>query len=854
MKDKKIAKKVVEIPLENYANSPNPAIYHWLQVVPDDASPEFKYLYDFLSKNESTLNEFLSFPKDGLSPNQNISFQNHPAKFNNWLSTNPSFPASYIFYNDVVLDQELNQFRHISEQILLNFIAVQAELRNHYFNSPNSRNFNNILIQSSRTIRLHFRKALVSFSNQALAELQENQLTVDSLLYAKNLSGNLRLIQKLFATTTLESPKLKTLYLFISRLQKVLGSSHDLLPLIRLFNYYIEDKTLSKRAKSHRKSNKTTLESRKSKLDSGAKKLNPVHIEHEFKPKEIKTERGVRTPQQIIDNDESPNEFVEYPKVFSEEVLQSSNLPKAGKNSLDKNLSVNSRISPSKGIYGRAQVQSAKDASQHILKRNLKLEEAWDALSKPEVQHLITVLNNLLSEEKNKKLTAEYLNAALKNEGSLSTEQYTEAALALISSLLTGSSLHLFQFTHFIEELNNKKLAGHRVFCIENGGIYYEAQIPGYKTELEQTIALLFYSAGKLGFLKLPIFIEQNISRQLSGRTVSSKLRSLFSTEHEEHAKHILKAINRIYSTRLTLNRIANYLPFQLTKNFGDKAILGIFGVLGKDPSTQNYYANHSIEDINNFYQQTLSSYPLDALTVAEQRNFFEFGPIDSQQRVGSRNLLTPELADKEIQRINAMVQDIDKEPFHIQHNFLVAYTYFKILFYTGSRPARNLLSNFYRFDVINNILFISDKDTSDAFSSRPVPVHQRLIQQITILKSHFEFYQLHYQSNEKDQVLYFLNGSNKVEAFEVHKVFRILGFDNDIPKNLFRARFRALMLNHQHFGQNADALLSHWDAGEEFYSRTSGFDFVTLRKVYDDVWSKYEENHVMPMVLELKQ
>jgi hypothetical protein len=853
MTDKKTAKKVVEIPLENYAKSPNPAIYYWLQVVPDDAPPDFKNLYDFLSKNESVLNEFLSFPKGELSPHQKISFQNHPARFNNWLSTNPSFPASYIFYNEVVLDQDLSQFQHLSEQILLNFIAVQSELRNQYFNSPESRNFNNILIQSSRTIRLHFRKALVSFSNQALAELKANQLTVDSLRYAKNLTGNLRLIQKLFATSTVEFPKIQTLYLFISRLQRVLGTSHDLLPLIRLFNYYIEDKTLNKRAKSYKRTaSKTTLQSSKSRQDSAAKKLTPSHTEHEFKPKEFKTELGLQTLQQIIDTGESPNEFVDFPKVFSEEVSKPSNLPKIAKTSLEKNLSINSRISPSKGIYGRAQVRSAKDASQHILKRNLKLEEAWDALSLPEVQHLITVLNKLLCDGNNKSLIEDYLNSALKNESPINRVQYSEAALALISSLLTGTSLHFFQFTHSTDDLNNKKLAEHRVFCIENGGIYYEAQIPGYKTELKNSIASRFYDAGKLSFLKLPIFIERKLSRQLSDRTVSSKLRSLFSVETEEHAKLILKAINRIYSTRLTLNRIANHLSFQLTKKFGDKALLGLFGFLNKDPSTQNYYANNSIDEINKYYQQVIATYPFDALSETEKSKFLQFETIDERQRVGSRNLLTSDSADNEIQRINDMAQNIKNEYFHIQHNFLVAYTYLQILFYTGSRPARSLLSNFYKYDAINNILFISDKDTSDSFSSRPVPVHQRLILQIGILKTHFEFYQLHYQSKDKDQILYFLNESNGVEPFEVHRVFTILNFDTEIPKNLFRARFRKLMLNQQHFGQNADALLSHWDAGEEFYSRTSGFDFVTLRKVYYQAWQHYAENHVMPIVLEL--
>ena len=62
------------------------------------------------------------------------------------------------------------------------------------------------------------------------------------------------------------------------------------------------------------------------------------------------------------------------------------------------------------------------------------------------------------------------------------------------------------------------------------------------------------------------------------------------------------------------------------------------------------------------------------------------------------------------------------------------------------------------------------------------------------------------------------------------------------------------MMLEDTHFGQNADAILSHWDAGEEFYSRNSTFDFVILRNSYDGAWRKYAANHTLPSVMDFSK
>ena len=157
-----------------------------------------------------------------------------------------------------------------------------------------------------------------------------------------------------------------------------------------------------------------------------------------------------------------------------------------------------------------------------------------------------------------------------------------------------------------------------------------------------------------------------------------------------------------------------------------------------------------------------------------------------------------------------------------------------------------------HKFDTINQILFVSDKDNRDYFSTRPVPLHPILQQQLKSLDIHLKFYQLIHWPSAEHEYAYFLNTDNQPETFEVQKAFEILGFDSQLPKNFMRAWFRKLLLQSEYFGQNADALLSHWDAGEEFFSRTSGFDFWQVREAFNKAWERHFEFHTKPLVLEL--
>lgn len=846
---------VLEIPLEEYQNTAWPELYYWLQVVPIEEFPEFEALYRLITKHHKTLEEYPTFPKTDFIENIDQSGHQTNLKFNSFLISYPSFPAAIKFIEQDIENPEFASYKTFNEILLIRFLAVQAELRQQYFHDPSSKNFSNTLIQSSRVLRLHFTHALRDFETREQKVLKESGLSKNDLIASKSLSNNdktLRLLQKLYTTLDSSSVSNVNILSFFEHLEKFLGT-YDFKPLVRLFHYYIDNKDLSQRVMSaRRRKNFKASKSATQRPDPDSKSVTPEHIDHEFTPKELEVDGTTRKISEVIDSGESPDEFTNSPKVFSES-LRIEPLEEVNPKEIDANLSETSRLSPAKGLSGKAQLRHAKDASQHILKRNLKLIESWDALSSAEIQHLILALHNLIfGDEVVQQKTIHVLKSTVSENRRIVDSEFLNAGTALFISFLAGCAIDELYFAHHTDEISHKTLSNRRVFCLKNGLLYFESSTPQYKTELDDSIRKAFHANQTLCSIVLPKPLCRKLTELTRDKHVSSKLRRIFDEDAVQFAKNILLAINRIHSTRLTITRVANYLLFLANQIYADKALIGLLGFSNYEPVTQNYYANHTIAELNQIYRTLLNKLPWQSLSQDALNALLQFEEPDYIPRIGSRNLATDEMVEDTVFRLNGCHTQLMDKPFIEQHNFLVAYTYFLILFFTGSRPARNLMVSQHKFDTINQILFVSDKDNSDYFSTRPVPLHPILYRQLKSLDIHLKFYEAIHCSSANHEYTYFLNAENQPEPFEVQKAFEILGFDSKLPKNFLRAWFRKLLLESEYFGQKADALLSHWDAGEEFFSRTSGFDFWQTREAFNKAWERYFQNNAQPLVLEL--
>ena len=872
-----ITKQVLEIPFEEYKNASHPEIFFWLQVVPFESFPRFDSFLEFIIRKFNFIHSNGYFPEHFSLP-ENIPqpFHDHSINFNSWLAIHPCFPAAITFFEHSKNHTELHHFKKIISLILCHFIGVQSQLRSEYLTDPNNRNFSNTLIQSSRIMRLHLTQALEAFSRELSGIVEQTNipsdqilgLSIDDLLcqandsqsleLSNNIEDKIRRFKKVISCIS-NNEQLTGVVQFIEQLDEFLQFKYDLKPLMRLFKYYIEDKHLGqKRSASRMRGNETLIYSNQNLNDMGAKVLNPPHTEHTFSSNNIGMDDVSLGIQEVIDMGEAPLEFENNPKVFSEDLLLEENIRSLPVTPIEKNLSINTRLSPSKGAGQREQIKSARNAVSHILKGKLKLIESWDALSLPEVSHLLDLIQQITfaCSDKREAISDDLL-CYMRLGRALEYNDLIEACTALLASLLLGCTIEDIYFVELADDLIQKDIGSKRVFSLSDGHIYYDANVPTYKKPLVEHSSVEFYAYGTRSFLLVPYLLGALIKKQLEERKRSTKLRKVFSAQVVELSQAMTQSLNRRYSTRLTLNRISNVLSYIVKRRYGDKSLLGLLGLNPSDVYVQNYYSNYSICEINNYYQSVLQGFctQLDIENSNRYSWLSDFKKVNSEKRVGSRNRIKEDSLNALIKHNNSLVNTSGSLRHHEYHNLMTAYLFFLMMFFCGARPSKRVLSNVSFIDDINNLIFISDKDSVDSYSTRPVPVHKTLIQQIQAYQKHLRIYQITHLGVDDNSFLYFLDNKNTVKDFEIKKVFEYLKLPTSLPKNLLRANFRHLMLDmFFSYGQDADLMLSHWDAGEEFFANYSCYDFTKTKHQYEFFWSQYEDNgHELPITMECR-
>lgn len=861
---------VEEISQQDYAHLPG--IFYWLQVVPVESPPKCDHLIQLIQENASRLSTYPSFSErlfDDYVFNEQETYV--PVKFSGHLNAHPSFPAAFTFYYDVINANSNAKdapstlgITSFYVHLLIHFVAVQAELRQKYVNDRTTHNYSNTLIQSSRKIRRNLHAEVTRFlktyglltSDPTNAEF--NDLTDED---KSNIIKTIDLLRS-------PKPTLNEISEAILTIDRFSQSSADLLPITRLLDYFVEEKELKKRKHSKQPTQRIIRE--ESTTNEGSKSETSMSV-ISFSPNIIPTPDGKMSPQEIIDRGEAVSEFSETPTIFeeswssekdqafhtSESSLSSTNsaLSAGRTRSISSFLSPTAKQSPAKGATGKQQFVIAKDASRHILKQNLRLTESWESLTSSEVQYLLQTLFSLLdktSEEFNQYKT--YSASKLAQNILIADEQIEHAAITLLTSLFLGTKLENLSVCRNIDWIKPDLASNQRLLSLDCGRIFYSPPLPDYKTllpdEVRKTQAFYTSNQDKLAYLRLPMFLEKKLVE--IGYKIKLPKREMLPIGNEivkTHAEQILKYINHHFHTRLTTSRVANVLHFNVRHLTGDKATLVLLGL--SNLQTQSYYANASIAALNEIYRRAIALLPINNLTDELRKNCSDFEIVDDSTRIGSRNLMNQNTVDEIVNKLNELVFRINTNANeHSRHNMMISYSYFMLLFFTGARPVHHLFSSFAQLDIINNLIFVSDKDTVDSYSTRPIPLHPQLLKQLEELKKHLDFYQIIHRPHNLTHCLYLIDEHNQVTNFNLAKIFAILGFDESMPRNLFRAWFRNLMIEKCQFGQHADAILSHWDAGEEYYARYATFDFQQLSQHYKHAWDVYEQHHPMPEIL----
>ncbi len=344
-------------------------------------------------------------------------------------------------------------------------------------------------------------------------------------------------------------------------------------------------------------------------------------------------------------------------------------------------------------------------------------------------------------------------------------------------------------------------------------------------------------------YLSIPLEIQNDIKQSI---TMSfHKLKNL-----KNELKDSFKTINKEHNTRITLAKITRAFAYYCNNSDTDKIFFEYWLNISARHSVTKYYCTLSANTINNQY-----IYKVKPFVNQYDINLSFDSSLIQDQLVGSK------LSIKEEKITELFNQSIDYFKYKPNitlsniihyHNNYVLYTYLILSFATAIRRVISPFDTLINFDLVRNIVRISDKENRSNDTSRHIMLCDVASLQIdfylkhlsnlkSILKANFNKSHLKIDeifSSKRPFLQLFINNQFKeLTAYELDFYLKQIW---PLPSNWAR-RFMADYL--KKFGLKHSLLrcfLGHEEIGLENFGRYSGFcysDLKTIKEAIDSVF-----------------
>lgn len=434
---------------------------------------------------------------------------------------------------------------------------------------------------------------------------------------------------------------------------------------------------------------------------------------------------------------------------------------------------------------------------------------------------------------------ASLIKALSQNEESKRTE-----ILLLHLMLTTGRRLEQILQAKQLSRISEHDGVGDAYIISENGDQYwlYRPKLPKHK--LDSNFSKLVDQHASAVVLPLPRLSEYQHSSQARLPAYSDVLKTSLDS--------FISDINRVHNTRLTVNRIADFVNYFLHQRGVDDVLIAL--IIG-DPSVQPaglYYQQYNNEHILEAYEIfTKTVFQRPALSLLSHEHFKEMLLGGSQLIVKEPviRLLFDHLKDN-IKPKDGLVSF---------HNAFTYYVLHLLNMTTGHRPVKHPFDDLNSIDLINGKIFISDKESRQTRSSaRTLVLPKIAVKQIQLYITHLKAIKqtLHSLNPEvadfvdqaiaaKAPFLFLLkeNSSDgygvllitpKIVQEHIQSVFKL-------PLNWHRHFLRTFLANQQVNGEVLDSWMGHAKPGQEGYTRFSGLSIKDLQTVAQFIEDKFK-------------
>ncbi|HLR17477.1 MAG TPA: hypothetical protein VK099_06340 [Alcanivoracaceae bacterium] len=425
---------------------------------------------------------------------------------------------------------------------------------------------------------------------------------------------------------------------------------------------------------------------------------------------------------------------------------------------------------------------------------------------------------------------------------------HPEVMLVLHLMLTTGRRLEQVLQAKVIKHSSELNEPGDAIVFHDNGEFFwmYRPDLP--KHELAGPLDSLVHQPKSPVILPLPFFPSTSGATELPEP----------SKELRQAVTEYLNDLNGLHKTKLTANRIADFLSSHLHRHGVDDVLSAL---ITGNPSIQEagtYYYQYDHETIIRNYQLFTNEFFSNYLPEVIEKNLINLEGGGSQLFV-KQKAVTALFA-------HLSVKVDSSKGIAEYHNAYTYYVLHLLNLATGHRPVRDPFDDLDHVDLINKKIFISDKESRQtASSARTLVLPEIAVRQLKLYVKHLENIQILLHSlgpqlaeevemtlAGKNRLLFLLiekeHGGYETKPLSPSGVKNYLGSLFDIPTNWHRHFLRTSLARHGVPGEIIDSWMGHAKIGQEGYSRYSGLSMQGLESTAEIIDQIIETLEVKPL------
>ena len=488
--------------------------------------------------------------------------------------------------------------------------------------------------------------------------------------------------------------------------------------------------------------------------------------------------------------------------------------------------------------------RSARAKGRHVVMANQMLPWSYDMLSIGEVAELI------------RRATAEFL----KFDGNY-TDPLAQSLALLQVMLWTGSDLERACALRFVDDDEVSNADCELAICIGKSGRNAMWRIraisPDYATEVSSSLDSPD-THGQLrphaDFVWLPDLMNCNwfVRRARTGEST----RRVFLLPESKYRGRLRKWLaDNFPGSRITETKITNFLALRLFREDCDPAVIAaITGREHRLARVRLFYTATDMKYIREQYRQAIASMKVQVYAAlgkdAAPEPEFDLDLLQGGS-VGSRLCPTRDSTRGMVRRL---IEDIqiaseysNRSDFIRYHNLYTLYTVLAFGYATTCRAIKTPYQSVDSINPVTGLGSLSDKDDENFHKTRLVWIPNFLREHMAHHQRHHDVLKHQVPRNRRAasrEPCFFLDERMVPIAASPKTIEPLLAPYLQVPANTHRRFIRTELIETGCPNEVVDALMGHWQQGEEPFGKFSSFSF--------ERYVKELQRHLLPLLQDL--